>query len=92
MLIAGYGNSKVRGLPANVKLEDLQVTKAEAIPAVTDRNPDVECEFFHTRQVSQPITCLNWVLAWPVPHTLSCGRTCVFCVVMQHDEATCCDP
>ena len=49
---AGFGSSKVRGLPTNVKLEDLQMTKAEAIPAVSDRNPDVECEFFHTRQVA----------------------------------------
>ena len=34
-----------------MKVEDLHMAKAEPISAVTDRNPDVECEFFHTRQV-----------------------------------------
>lgn len=48
---AGYGSSKARGLPGGVKIEDLQVQQADPIPSVSDRNPDVECEFFHTRQV-----------------------------------------
>ena len=48
---AGYGSSKARGLPGGMKVEDLHMAKVEPIPAVTDRNPDVECEFFHTRQV-----------------------------------------
>ncbi len=34
-----------------MKVEDLLVAKVEPIPSVSDRNPDVECEFFHTRQV-----------------------------------------
>lgn len=47
---SGYGSGKARGLPGGVKLEDLQVQQAGPIPSVTDSNPDVECEFFHTRQ------------------------------------------
>ena len=35
-----------------MKVEDLLVAKVEPVPSVSDRNPDVECEFFHTRQVS----------------------------------------
>ena len=50
---AGYGSGKARGLPGGMKVVDLLMTKVEAIPTVTDRNPDVECEFFHTRQVRQ---------------------------------------
>lgn len=58
---AGYGSSKARGLPGGVKIEDLQVQQADPIPSVSDRNPDVECEFFHTRQVCpacMPHPCL----------------------------------
>ncbi|KAL0048475.1 hypothetical protein WJX82_004140 [Trebouxia sp. C0006] len=47
---SGYGSSKARGLPGGMKVEDLLVAKVEPIPSVSDRNPDVECEFFHTRQ------------------------------------------
>lgn len=47
---SGYGSSKARGLPGGMKVEDLHMAKVEPIPAITDRNPDVECEFFHTRQ------------------------------------------
>ena len=56
MTTAGYGSSKARGLPGGVKIEDLQVQQADPIPSVTDRNPDVECEFFHTRQVGSACT------------------------------------
>ena len=56
MTTAGYGSSKARGLPGGVKIEDLQVQQADPIPSVSDRNPDVECEFFHTRQVWLSLT------------------------------------
>ncbi len=38
-----------------MKMEDLQMAKVEPISSVSDHNPDVECEFFHTRQVSLPL-------------------------------------
>ena len=61
LVTAGYGSSKARGLPGGVKIEDLLVQQAASIPSVSDRNPDVECEFFHTRQVGSqpPQLCLH---------------------------------
>ena len=44
--------AKAKGLPAGVRLEDLQMVKVEATPStLPDYNPDMDCQFFHTRQV-----------------------------------------
>lgn len=42
-------------LPAGIQLGDLVVDHVEAIPATSDSgNPDMESEFFDTRQVNHP--------------------------------------
>lgn len=52
-----------------MKVEDLQVAKVEPIPSVSDRNPDVECEFFHTRQVCHCSICVvACLLVIPTKH------------------------
>ena len=62
-VMQGMAAARRVGCLGGVKIEDLQVQAANPIPSVTDRNPDVECEFFHTRQVRStsppPPTSLN---------------------------------
>ncbi len=70
-LVSGYGSSNTRGLPGGMKVEDLLVAKVEPIPSVSDRNPDVECEFFHTRQVCHcPCHVVTSLLVMHTKHPL----------------------
>lgn len=42
---------KARGLPTGIRLEDLLAAKCEAIPGTAGSlGPQIDCEFFHTRQ------------------------------------------
>lgn len=65
-----------------MKVEDLLVAKVEPIPSVSDRNPDVECEFFHTRQVCHCSCSFEGYKDWNQWATLRV----VACLLVMHTK------